>query len=183
MVSCLNFKLLFFSFSGNDEKFKKFFENESIPNVDGAIVKVDCEVDFHSSIDVVKKEEDSISPPFTDANNVRVKEEKDFKFTPFIDIKKEEKDFKFTSFIDIKKEEDSSSLSFTDANNVHVKQEKDFRFTPFIDIRKEEDSSSLPYTDVNVKQEEEFISTPSIDIDVKKEEVSSCSDFVSSNCI
>ena len=115
---------VFFSFSGNDEKFKKVFENESIPNIDGAIVKVECEVDFHSSIDIIKKEEDCSSPPFIDVKNVHVKEEKDFKFTPFIEIKKEEKSSSLLPFTDVNvKEEEFISTSSID---IDVKKEEAF---------------------------------------------------------
>ena len=98
------FDLIFFS-SDNDE-------DESFPNIDGAIVKVECEVDCLSFIDI-KKEDDSSSLPFTD---VHLKEEDDFNSTPFIDIdvKKEKEDvYSFPEFV-------SSNFSFIYNNKYRI---------------------------------------------------------------
>ena len=97
-----------------------------IPSLDDTVIKVECDVDCHSFVDI-KEEEVSSSFSFIDVDGGHVKEKDDFNSSPFIDI-------------NVKKEEESSSFPFIDVN---VKEENDLNSNPLIDIdgKKEEDRS------------------------------------------
>ena len=131
--------------------------------MDATPVKVECEVDCSSFIDV-KKEEESSSIPFLDVNSIGVNEKDDFNSTPSIDTNT----VRYAYVCIPVKIVESNSTPLIERN---VQKQDDFKSTyDNIHLKKEENNSSFPFIDVDVKEEDEFNGDSLIDRNVQKQD-------------